>query len=152
MQPLPHRYDVTVTAIENNRNEITSRGLTPFTSAPPREFDGPGNLWSPEALLVGAAADCFVLTFRAIAGLYKVKWNSLVCDAQGTVDRSDGVMRFTAIRIRAHLTVPTGADATLAHKVFEKAEKSCVIANSLKCVPALETKVMIEETVLASSQ
>jgi hypothetical protein len=35
MQPLPYQYNVSVTAIESSRSEITSRGLPPFTSAPP---------------------------------------------------------------------------------------------------------------------
>jgi hypothetical protein len=45
MQPLPHHYNVAVTAGEQGPTEITSAGLNPLISAPPREFDGPGNLW-----------------------------------------------------------------------------------------------------------
>jgi hypothetical protein len=43
MQPLPHHYNVTVAAHEKGPTEITSPGLNPLISAPPREFDGPGN-------------------------------------------------------------------------------------------------------------
>jgi hypothetical protein len=38
----------------------------------PREFDGRGNQWSPESLLAAALADCFVLSFRAVAVGYDV--------------------------------------------------------------------------------
>ena len=31
------------------------------------EFGGPGDLWSPETMLAGAVAGCFILTFRAAA-------------------------------------------------------------------------------------
>jgi organic hydroperoxide reductase OsmC/OhrA len=31
------------------------------------QLGGPGGQWSPETLLVAAAAECFILTFRAVA-------------------------------------------------------------------------------------
>src|SRR5690349_14028159 len=120
MQPLPHQYQGTAMANEHGHIEITSKGLTPLATAPPAEFGGPGNLWSPETLTVAAVADCFVLTFRTIATLSKLRWTSLVCDATGTLDRSDGVMRFTAIQLRAGLLLPAGADADKAQKIIEK--------------------------------
>ena len=149
MQPLPHYYDVTVTASEKAHAEITSRGLSPMASAPPPEFDGPGNLWSPETLTVAAVADCLVLTFRAIANTSKLRWTTLVCDAKGTVDRSDGVTRFTAIQLHARLVLPTGSDADKARRVLEKAKKACLVGNYLKFEPALETDVRFEEPALA---
>jgi len=149
MQPLPHYYDVTVTASEEGSAEIASRGLNPLVSAPPSEFGGPGNLWSPETLTVAAAADCLVLTFRAIASASKFRWTKLNCDGQGTVDRSDGVIRFTAIQLRARLVLPAGADAEKARRLLEKAENACLVGNSLKCQPTLETDITFEEPALA---
>jgi len=142
---------VTVRASEKGSVEIVSEGLNPLKSAPPREFDGPGNLWSPETLIVAAVADCFVLTFRAIANVTKLRWTSLVCDANGTVDRSDAVTRFTAMRLRARLSLPAGADVDKANKMLEKAEKACLVGNSLKCAPTLETEVILEEPAMAPS-
>src|ERR1051326_1361351 len=110
MQPLHHHYEVTAMANQNGHMEITSKDLPCLVSAPPAEFDGPGHLWSPETLLMAAAADCFVLTFRAIANMSKLCWTSIVCDAKGTLDRSDGVMRFTSIELYARLLLPAGAD------------------------------------------
>jgi organic hydroperoxide reductase OsmC/OhrA len=149
MQPLPHHYNVTATAGEKGPVEITSHGLKPLISAPPLEFDGPGYLWSPETLMIAAVADCLVLTFRAISKVTRLPWTNLVCDAEGTLDRSDGVTRFTAVRLRARLSVPDGADATQALKVLEKAEKACLVGNSLKFAPTLETEVIFEEPVVA---
>ena len=149
MQPLPHYYDVTAMANEKGHMEITSRGLTPVTSAPPAEFDGPGNLWSPETLLVAAAADCFVLTFRAFANMSKLRWTSIVCDAKGTLDRADSVMRFTSIQLHARLLLPAGADEDKAQKVLEKTHKSCIVGNSLKFEPTLRAEIAVEESALA---
>ena len=129
--------------------EITSRGLTPLATAPPAEFDGPGNLWSPETLTIAAVADCFALTFRAIANVSKLRWTSLVCDARGTLDRSDGVIRFTAIRLRARLLLPAGSDSDKAQKIIEKAHKGCLVGNSLKFEPTLEAEITVEAPALA---
>ena len=41
-------------------------GVRVIESAPPKEFDGPGDQWSPEQLLTAAVADCFVLNFRTM--------------------------------------------------------------------------------------
>ena len=149
MQPLPHQYEVTAVANEQGHMEITSRGLTPLVTAPPAEFDGPGNLWSPETLTIAAVADCFALTFRAIANVSKLRWTSLVCDAKGTLDRSDGVVRFTAIQLRARLLLPTDSDADKAQKIIEKTHAGCLVGNSLKFAPALEAEITVEEPALA---
>jgi organic hydroperoxide reductase OsmC/OhrA len=142
---------VTVTADERNAVRITSPGLEPIASAPPLAFDGPGNLWSPETLVVAAVADCFTLTFRAIAKASRFRWNKLLCEAVGTVDRStDGVTRFIGVRLRATLALPA-AGAAQARNILEKTERSCLVGNSLKCELALETELQFDETSVAPS-
>jgi organic hydroperoxide reductase OsmC/OhrA len=68
---------------------VASQGLADLTTDVPREFGGPGDQWSPEALLIAAVADCFVLTFRAIATPSRVVWHALDCDATGKLERVD---------------------------------------------------------------
>ena len=65
MEPFPHRYRVKGRGQVTGDVELSADGLTTLRSASPAEFDGPGGRWSPETLLVGAVADCFILTFRA---------------------------------------------------------------------------------------
>jgi organic hydroperoxide reductase OsmC/OhrA len=149
MQPFPHHYNVYVTAEETNSAQTSSRGLRPLATAPPAEFGGPGNLWSPETLFVAAAANCLVFTFRAVASASKFRWTSIDCDGTGVLDRTDGVTRFTAIQLRARLRIPAGADAERGRILLEKAEKACLIANSLNVSPALDVEITFEEPALA---
>jgi organic hydroperoxide reductase OsmC/OhrA len=93
MQALPHRYRVKGAGRTTGDVELTAERLTMIQSASPAEFDGPGDRWSPETLLVGAVADCFILTFRAGAKGSRLSWISLVCDATGTLDRQDRRLR-----------------------------------------------------------
>jgi peroxiredoxin-like protein len=115
--------------------------LPALGSAPPPEFGGPGDRWSPETLLVAAVADCFALNFRAIAQLSKLRWVSLTCEVEGTVDRVERVTQFTAFVVRARLQVPEGTNQEQAQRLLAKAEQSCLITNSLKAGAHLESSV-----------
>jgi peroxiredoxin-like protein len=141
MLAFPHRYHVTATPADGTDVRLTAEGLPPLVSASPAEFDGPGDRWSPETMLVGAVADCFVLTFRAVARASKLTWLSLSCDVTGTLDRIERVAQFTAFDLRARLSVPAGTDPEIARRALEKAERSCLISNSLKAEVQLALQI-----------
>jgi len=145
MQAFPHRYRIKGTGRIAGDIELTAEGLTMLQSASPAEFDGPGDRWSPETLLVGALADCFILTFRAIAKGSRLSWISLDCDVTGTLDRVDRVTQFTHFDMTAHLVVPAGVDAGGARHALEKAERNCLISSSLKASITLDATVEIAE-------
>ena len=125
-------YLVTAVGSEDGTVELCSDRVECLRSASPVEFDGPGDWWSPETLLVGALGDCLVLTFRAVARASKLPWTALQCRVTGTLDRIDGVTQFTAFAADARLGVPAGIDPDRARRVLEKAERHCLISSSLK--------------------
>jgi peroxiredoxin-like protein len=143
MQPFPHHYGVTAMAVPDGDVHLSVEDVPPLATASPREFDGPGNRWSPEALLVGAVADCFILTFRGIARAAKLPWSSLECDATGTLERMDGVTRFTRVHLHASLGVPEGTDAAEATRLLHKAEDRCLVSRSLNAAVHLEARVTV---------
>jgi organic hydroperoxide reductase OsmC/OhrA len=145
MQEFPHHYRVTAAGAVQGDVELTAERLPTLRSASPLEFGGPGDRWSPETLLVGAVADCFILTFRAVARASKLPWTSLQCDVTGTLDRIDRTTQFTHLDIHAHLTVPSGIDVDQARRALEKAERGCLISNSLKAEVHLEPDVEVAE-------
>lgn len=146
MQPFPHRYEVEAGATITGDVTLESGRLPALNSAAPAEFGGPGDRWSPETLLVAAVADCFVLTFRAIAAMSQLPWTSLTCEAVGTVERIERITRFTEITVQARLQVPEGTDEAKAGRLLEKTEQSCPISNSLKAPVHLQAEVRIERT------
>lgn len=143
MHPFPHHYPVVATAEAQGDITVGSDRLPPIASAAPAEFGGPGDRWSPETLFVAAVADCFLLTFRAIAAASRLPWVSLRCDAIGSVDRVERVTQFTALELHATLRVPTGADESQARRLLAKAEENCLVTNSLKFTPHLEAVVEV---------
>jgi len=146
MQAFPHRYRVKGAGRITGPVELTAERLTMLQSASPAEFDGPGDQWSPETLLVGALADCFILTFRAVAKASRLSWSALDCDVTGTLDRVDRVTQFTHFDITAHLVVPAGVEAGGARQALEKAERNCLISSSLKASITLNATVDMAET------
>jgi organic hydroperoxide reductase OsmC/OhrA len=132
MHPFPHHYVVSAAIRPVGDVPLSADGTRIIESAPPKEFDGPGNQWSPEGLLTAAVADCFVLGFRAIAAASKFAWTSLDARTRGTLDRIDGTLRFTRFDTHAVLHVPAGTDLDRAKRLLEKAESSCLVANSLR--------------------
>lgn len=145
MQDLPHHYQVSASAVPDGDVRLSAAGLPDLATAPPAEFGGPGDKWSPETLLVAAVADCFALSFRAIARASRLPWTGLECAVQGTLDRVDGVTRFTKVHIRAQVTVPAGTSPDLARRLLEKSEKNCLITNSLSAEKHLEPAVRVAE-------
>jgi organic hydroperoxide reductase OsmC/OhrA len=141
MQEFPHHYRVAASAEHSGNVKLSSDGVAALESAPPAEFGGPGDQWSPESLLVAAVADCFVLSFRAIARASKLEWISLHCNVIGTLDRVERKAQFTGFEVTAELVVPAGTDEAKAQRLLEKAEDACLITNSLIADSHLETTV-----------
>jgi len=144
MHPYPHHYQASADAAETGLVAIEAPNLPSLESAPPAQFGGPGGRWSPETLLVAAATDCFVLTFRAIARASKLPWRRLSCSGEGTLDRVEGVTRFTALALHAELVVPADVDPTRAERLLQKAERGCLVSRSLALEPTLTSSVQEE--------
>jgi len=147
MHDFPHTYKASARAHTDANEDVMLRsaGLPDLASAPPAEFGGPGDRWSPETLLVAAVADCFILTFRAIAGASKYVWTSLDCAVEGELDRVERVTQFTGFRVSASLVVPPGSDVERAERLLAKAEQNCLITSSLKAPAHLSAHVTIGE-------
>ena len=143
MQDFPHQYRVSAGAKNSGNVVLSSDGVADLPSAPPAEFGGPGDQWSPESLLVASVADCFILSFRAIARASRLDWNSVSCNVDGTLDRIDRVTQFTGFKVSATLHVPLGSNEEKAQRLLQKAEHACLITNSLKAESELEATVHV---------
>ncbi len=143
MKPLPHIYEVKLTGAPAGYATLSAAGLPDLRSAPPPEFDGPGDAWSPEQLLMGAVESCFLFTLRAVAAASKVEFTTLELSGQGKLERKEGVTRFTEIVLRPLLTLSPGADAAAAERVLDKAKKACFVTASLSASVRLEPEIMV---------
>jgi organic hydroperoxide reductase OsmC/OhrA len=141
MANYPHHYTASASALPEGNVSLESPGLPALSTAPPAEFGGPGDHWSPETLCVGAVANCFILTFRSVARAANLPWLSLRADAVGTLDRVERSTQFTHFELQAALEVPAGVSEGEAKAVLERAERVCLIRNSLKGTSHLDVRV-----------
>ena len=148
MKDFPHHYSVQASAGAEADVPLTAVGIPALATASPAEFGGPGDRWSPETLLVGAAADCFAITFRGVARASGLTWTALTCEVAGTLDRVDGALRFTTIDVHARLAVPDDTSDALARRVLDKAKRSCLITNSLTADVQLRTTIETRSGIL----
>jgi peroxiredoxin-like protein len=144
MKPLPHHYEVTLSGEPTGYALLSSEGMPPLRSAPPKDFDGPGDAWGPEHLLLAAVATCFMFTFRAVAQASKFTFTSLNLSGSGIVGRKDGVTHFTEITLSARVTLPSGSDPERAKRILEKGKNACLVTASLAVPIELETEIVIE--------
>jgi len=138
MKPLPHHYEVRLSGSPTGYATVSTSGMPDLRSAPPLGFDGPGDAWSPEHLLLAAVETCFLFTLRAVAKASRVEFLALDLSSEGTVDRLDGVTRFTEIVLRPRLTIGPGTDRDRVLAVLQKSEQSCLVSASLATPVRLE--------------
>lgn len=142
MTPLPHSYNVQLLGQSHGYAQLSAGNLPDLTLAPPADFGGPGDAWSPEHLLLASVQACYLFTLRAVARQSGLSFETLEADAVGTLDREDGVLRFTAIVLRVRLTVPPGTNLDHARHALEKSKRACLISASLA------TPVRVDATIV----
>jgi organic hydroperoxide reductase OsmC/OhrA len=142
MQPLPHHYRVQASGAPEGPVPVVEGRLRLETNAPP-EFGGPEGFWSPESLLVASVADCYVLSFRAVARASRLEWDALDVRVEGVLDRVDGVTRFVAFTIRPQLVLADAEKSALARTVLDKAKRACLVTNSLTAACELVPEVTV---------
>jgi hypothetical protein len=91
------------------------------------------------------------LTSRGVSRASNLQWIELRCEASGTLDRVNGLMQFTDFEIQAHLQLPAGGSIDLAQRVLEKAERTCLVANSLKAPVRLKAVTSFLDRSVTSS-
>lgn len=144
MKALPHHYTVNVAGSPGSNLTVCANNLPTLEVAPPEQFDGPGDQWSPEELLMAAVANCLVLSFRAIAKASKLEWSSISCESQGELNSVERKIQFTTITTTARLVITAEGDKAKAEKLLNKAEQTCFISNSLSVESRFECDVVID--------
>ena len=149
----PFYYETGVEWTGEKRGRLRSPALPALEVATPPEFNGHEHVWSPEHLFVAAVNSCFMTTFLAIAEMSKLEFTDFSADAVGKLERVDGQgYMVTEVTVRPRLTIRRARDADRASRILEKAEKHCLISNSVKSVVRMEPVIEVgEEAEVAAS-
>lgn len=111
--------------------------------APP-EFKGHGDAWTPEHLFVASVNSCFMTTFLAIAENSKLEFTGFKAHAQGKLEKREGTgLMMTEITLHPRLVINHAKDLERARRILEKAEKHCIISNSIKAETHLVPEITL---------
>ena len=116
-------------------------------SAPP-EFQGEAVQWTPEHLFLASLAGCYVSTFSGMAQFSKFEFLSLDVDVEGVLSKEEAGWRFAQVNLHPRLKIAQEKDRERAHRLLEKAEKTCLIVGSTNSKMVLEPELVVEEEIL----
>lgn len=142
MKPLPHHYAVRLAGRTGERATLSVCGLPLLRAAPPIDFGGPGDQWSPEHLLLAAVEACYLFTLRAIARGSSVELGDVDVRAEGMVDAENGGVRFVEITLRPVVRLVAAGDRDRVRRVLEKTERACLITASLAVPVRVEPELL----------
>lgn len=134
-------YQTVVKWTEQRKGMISCSGKPEVQVATPPEFKGHEGIWSPEDLFVASANVCLMTTFLAVAERAGLAFSSYESTAEGRLELVEGKFQFTVITIRPTITLTVGEDASKAKELIEKAERNCLISNSMKAIVTLEPTI-----------
>jgi len=107
-------------------------------------FRGDSSLHNPEDLLVMSLSSCHMLTYLAEAARAGVHVVAYADEASGTMQLSEGKMRFTEVSLRPQLVIAKDSDPALAMRLHEKAHEHCFIASSVNFPVSCDARVSVD--------
>lgn len=145
---MEHYYNVDLEWRSDRKGEISSPELDQkIEVATPPEFPkGMAGIWSPEHLFTAAVNSCFMTTFLAIAENSKLEFKNFSCPAKGKLSKVDGKFAMAEVILEPVLTILNEEDREKAEKILHKAEKACLITNSLKTEVLLKPVIELESS------
>jgi len=145
-----YRFPVSVRWLEGRQTEASVHGKPPLHVATPPEFrGGVTGVWSPEDLLVGAAASCYTVTLVAVAERRGVPIRGLTVEGSGLItQRDDGRLGFTLIELLVELDTEPGHEEA-AERAAQAAEKGCFVSMALDVPLRVHVQVRVHEATLA---
>lgn len=111
--------------------ELVTAGTAPIAGSSDTPFRGDGARWNPEELLLGALAQCHMLSYLHVAVMNGVVVTGYTDDALGTMVQEGNGGHFTSATLRPHVTVARPEMVEHATRLHAQAAEYCFIAASV---------------------
>lgn len=140
-----HQYNLDLEWIGERKGVLSSPEFSSTIEVvTPPEFDkGIAGFWSPEHLFTAAVQSCFMTTFLAIADFSKLEVVKLTCKAKGILEKIDGKFLMSEIVLEPVVQIHKEENREKTEKIILKAEKACLISNSITSKVILNPMVLI---------
>jgi len=137
-----YRYTISVRWTGEKKGALTADGKPPVEVATPPEFKGHEGIWSPEDLYVASVNACIMSTFLAFAGRAGLAFEEYESEAEGLLEFLDDRFVFTKIVVRPRIVLRPGEERAKAEEILHKAERNCLVSNSIRTEVALEPTIV----------
>lgn len=144
MDPPQHQYRIDVEWTGNRGTGTTGHraygrehflrasGLPDLPGTADPTFHGDADRWNPEQLLLGALAQCHMLSYFHVAVKNGVTVTGYTDAASGTLRLNrDGSGEFTEALLRPRVVLAEESQRALADSLHERAHQLCFIARSV---------------------
>jgi len=110
---------------------ISTEGTVDIAGSSDTVFRGDADRWNPEEMLLGALAQCHLLSYLHVAASHGVIVTAYRDEAVGTMEQTrDGGGHFTSVTLRPVVTI-AGDNVDLALQLHAEASTKCFIASSM---------------------
>lgn len=141
-----HVYTTSLRYTEQRKGMLSAEGLPSFEVATPPQFpQGHEGIWSPEHLFVAAAEVCLMTTFLSIAEKSRLEFVEYTSSAEGVLEQTAEGMLMTKIIIKPKVIIQDASKVERAFLLLEKAEKYCLISNSMKSEVSIKPTVELQQ-------
>ncbi len=114
------------------QHELRAEGRPPIAGSADRTFRGDDDRWNPELLLLGALAECHMMSYLHVAARAGVRVVGYRDAPSATlVVESDGSGRMTGAVLRPDVELAEGEAVEAAAALHARAAELCFIANSV---------------------
>ena len=126
-------YDVAVRWAGEKHAAVVAAELPEIRVALPAELSGPAEGWTPEHLFVASAASCLLTVFLNVAAAARLHFVDLTVQGRGILEElaTEGLI-ISTLELRPLLTLEVEADRERAARLLSKAERHCVVSNSMR--------------------
>lgn len=127
----------------SRNGELSAQDHAPIGVSAAGGFSGDITQWNPEELLMGALAQCHMLSFLWVAQSEGVTVVSYTDAVSGEMDMRGGVGAMTEVTLNPTVVVDSEADAERIGEFHERAKAMCVIRSSVNFPVLLESNVEV---------
>jgi organic hydroperoxide reductase OsmC/OhrA len=148
----PHYYNIDINWNSGRKGMLCSPEVSsPAASigcievATPPEFPkGIAGIWSPEHLFTASVASCLMTTFLSVAENSNLDFGYFLCHAKGKLETVEGKLVMSEVQLFPEVTVSTDSEKDKAARVLNKAEKTCLISNSIKSKVSVVSTILVD--------
>ncbi len=140
-----HTFTTNVQWTVQRKAVLSSPSLPPIEVGSPSYFPGGHEgIWSPEHLYTASAEICLLNTFLLLAEKTRFPFIGYKSEAEGTMETTENGLLMTKILIKPKVVVASPELQKKALSLLEKAEKFCLISNSMKTTVTIEPAIVVQ--------